>query len=105
MRHAVHQFELDQPIGQQPQRPAGLVFGRCRAAQRQQLCLQAAIDQQVVLALGGLAVERHVQAFEDKLLLDPKAPKFRVKPVDAFRSAIVFDRLDAGNFEYVVRYP
>ena len=36
---------------------------------------------------------------------DAKAPKFRVKPVDAFRSAIVFDRLDAGNFEYVVRYP
>ena len=36
---------------------------------------------------------------------DANAPKFRVKPVDAFRSAIVFDKLDAGSFEYVVRYP
>ena len=36
---------------------------------------------------------------------DAKAPKFRIKLVDAFRSAIVFDKLDTGNFEYVVRYP
>ena len=36
---------------------------------------------------------------------DAKAPKFRVKLVDAFRSAIVFDKLDTGSFEYVVRYP
>ena len=33
------------------------------------------------------------------------APKARVKPVDAFRSAVVFDKLDTGNFEYVIRYP
>ena len=33
------------------------------------------------------------------------APRFRVKLVDAFRSALVFDRLDTGDFEYVIRYP
>ena len=33
------------------------------------------------------------------------AAKVRVKPVDAFRSALVFDKLDTGNFEYVIRYP
>ena len=32
-------------------------------------------------------------------------PKVRIKLVDAFRTALVFDRLDAGNFEYVIRYP
>jgi hypothetical protein len=36
---------------------------------------------------------------------DAKAPQFRVKLVDAFRSAIVFDKLATGSFEYVVRYP
>jgi len=71
MRDAVHQFQLDQPIGQQPQRPAGLAFGRRRATQGQQLRFQVAIDQQVVLALGGLAVQRQVQPFQDKLLFNP----------------------------------
>ena len=33
------------------------------------------------------------------------AAKVRVKLVDAFRSALVFDKLDTGNFEYVIRYP
>lgn len=33
------------------------------------------------------------------------APKVRIKPVDAFRSALVFDKLQTGNFEYVIRYP
>lgn len=33
------------------------------------------------------------------------APKVRVKLVDNFRSALIFDRLDTGDFEYVVRYP
>ena len=33
------------------------------------------------------------------------APKVRVKPVDAFRSAVVFDKLETGNYEYVIRYP
>lgn len=33
------------------------------------------------------------------------APKVRVKLVDAFRSALVFDKLTTGNFEYVIRYP
>ncbi len=33
------------------------------------------------------------------------AARVRVKLVDAFRSALVFDRLDTGDFEYVIRYP
>ena len=33
------------------------------------------------------------------------APKVRLKLVDAFRTALVFDKLDAGEFEYVIRYP
>ena len=70
MRHAVHQFEFDQPIGQQAQRPAGLAFGRRRAAQGEQLCLQTAIDLEVVLASRRLAVQSQVQAFVHNLLLD-----------------------------------
>ena len=33
------------------------------------------------------------------------AAKVSVKLVDDFRSAVVFDKLDTGNFEYVIRYP
>jgi hypothetical protein len=33
------------------------------------------------------------------------APKVRVKLVDSFRSAVVFDKLETGTFEYVIRYP
>lgn len=33
------------------------------------------------------------------------APKVRVKLVDAFRSALIFEKLDTGSFEYVIRYP
>ena len=32
-------------------------------------------------------------------------PKVRIKLVDAFRTALVSDRLNAGDFEYVIRYP
>lgn len=33
------------------------------------------------------------------------AAKIRVKPVDAFRSALVFDKLPMGEFEYLVNFP
>ena len=32
------------------------------------------------------------------------ALKARVKAIDAFRSALVFEKLDTGNFEHVIRY-
>ena len=33
------------------------------------------------------------------------APGVRVKVVDQFRSALVFDKLNTGDYEYVIRYP
>jgi hypothetical protein len=33
------------------------------------------------------------------------APGVRVKAVDQFRSALVFDKLNTGDYDYVIRYP
>jgi Polysaccharide deacetylase len=37
--------------------------------------------------------------------VNSSAPRVRVKLVDAFRSALVFEKLDTGMFDYVIRYP
>ena len=63
-------FKFNQPVSEQLQRPAGLAFGQCRAAQGQSQCFQAAINLQDVLARRGLAVQRHVQTLQNKFLLD-----------------------------------
>ena len=65
VRHRLHDLELDQPIGQQPQRPA-LVALRWRAApQRDQPRLLLPVQPTAVLARGRFAVHRGVQPRRD----------------------------------------
>lgn len=37
--------------------------------------------------------------------LSDKAVKIKIKPIDAFRTALIFEKLNAGEVEYVVRFP
>jgi hypothetical protein len=60
MRDAVDDLQLDQPLGQQPQRPADAPLGWRAAGQRDQAGLLLAVELAAVFALGCLGVQRFI---------------------------------------------
>ena len=71
MRDRIHHLQLDQPVGQQPQRPALAALGRGAARQRDQVGLLLAVELAAVLAFGCLAVHGGLQPFGGVLLAHP----------------------------------
>jgi hypothetical protein len=72
VRDALRHLELDQPVGQQPERPAGLPGRRLGAGQRYQAGLLLTIQLPPILAPGCTTVECGLQALLDVLPADPR---------------------------------
>lgn len=77
-----------------------------QAAQGQDMLLQMAVSAPGnVEGLTVFVIHPEKNAMPTVQARDAKAAKVRVKPIDAFRSALVFDKLEAGDFEYLVHFP
>ena len=68
----IHDLELDHPVGQQAQTPAGLALRWLATGERHQMRFLLPVELAVVLAVGWASVEGRFQALLDVLLAHPR---------------------------------